>query len=325
LKILAVDDDPFILELLPLIAAKAGFPEVTTAHSGIRALEVLAEARSEFDCLILDINMPEMDGIELCSRVRKIEGYRRTPIIMLTAMSERDFMDKAFKAGATDYATKPFDVNDLGARLRVARELVQARQEVRTAQELRTQRGPFEVRQNAFDLTEAQVLDGVSWIIDFDSLKNYLMQCSRSGLGAMQVISVKIDGVAELFNRSSTEEFTYALREVADAINVGLLTKGSLISYAGDGVFVAVATSATRMVGTEIEADIQDVLDEKNSEFDNGMPMDLEVSVGNPIQPELSEISDVPTSIERAIARAASRALVKQDTPREVAIRRIGG
>jgi CheY-like chemotaxis protein len=324
LKILAVDDDPFILELLPLIAAKAGFPEVTTAHSGNRALEVLAEATAEFDCLILDINMPEMDGIELCSRVRKIEGYRRTPIIMLTAMSERDFMDKAFKAGATDYATKPFDVNDLGARLRVARELVQARQETRTAQELRTQRGPVEGRQTAFDLTKAHVLDGVSWIIDFDSLKNYLKQCSRSGLGAMQVIAVKIDSIAELFNRASTEEFSYALREVADAINVGLLTKESLISYAGDGVFVAVTTSATRMVGTEIEAYIQDVLDEKNSEFDNGMPMDLEVSVGNPIQPELSEISDVPTSIERAIARAASRASVKQDTPREVAIRRIG-
>ena len=90
MKILAVDDEPFILELLPMLAAKSGFPDVTTAHSGDLALETLVQASAPFDCLLLDINMPGMDGIELCSRVRQLDRYEKTPILMLTAMSERD-------------------------------------------------------------------------------------------------------------------------------------------------------------------------------------------------------------------------------------------
>jgi DNA-binding response OmpR family regulator len=126
MKILTVDDDAFIRELLPLIAAKAGFPDVTTVSSGQLAMETLTKVDTAFDCMLLDINMPGMNGIELCGRIRQMDAYGKTPIIMLTAMSERDYMDDAFKAGATDYATKPFDINELGARLRVAQELVLA-------------------------------------------------------------------------------------------------------------------------------------------------------------------------------------------------------
>jgi len=73
--------------------------------------------------------MPGMDGIELCRWVRQIPRYHQTPIIMLTAMRDMKNMGEAYRAGATDYATKPFDIEDLGMRLRVAQETVQAQRE----------------------------------------------------------------------------------------------------------------------------------------------------------------------------------------------------
>ena len=66
MKILAVDDDPFILELLPMIAAKAGFMDVTTTPSGELAQQAMKDAAPPFECLLFDINMPNMNGIDLC-------------------------------------------------------------------------------------------------------------------------------------------------------------------------------------------------------------------------------------------------------------------
>lgn len=120
-RILAVDDDPFIRELLPKVAARVGCPDVTVAGSGRRALALIAAQPRRFDCLLLDISMPDMDGITLCARIRAQPGYHSTPIIMLTAMTDTDHLQRAFAAGATDYTTKPFDIIDLGARLATSR------------------------------------------------------------------------------------------------------------------------------------------------------------------------------------------------------------
>jgi len=324
-RILAVDDEPYILELMPMLVARVGFPEVTTASSGALALEALLDKQAAFDCFVLDINMPGMDGIELCSRIRQIPSYRKTPIIMLTAMSERDFMDAAFKAGATDYVTKPFDIHELGARLRVAQELVLARRASDAAQISREASGHAMDRTHPFDLSEPIVLDGVDKLIDFDSFRNYLQQLSRAGLAASQLIAVKTDRIGEIYDRAGTDEFLYTLGEVASAITETLRTKGCLISYAGQGVFVVVSNSAAPLSATDIESAVQDLLDTKNSEYDTGNPMDLEVSMGSPIQPSFGDLADVPKSVERVIARAESRSEAKREQPRAANIRLLFG
>ena len=99
MKILAVDDDPFILEIFTMMAAKAGFHDVLAVHSGERALEILKDSDGAFDCMLLDINMPGIDGIDLCRMIRGMPEYTKTPIIMLTAMSDKDYVDRAFKRG----------------------------------------------------------------------------------------------------------------------------------------------------------------------------------------------------------------------------------
>jgi CheY-like chemotaxis protein len=82
---------------------------------------------SGFDCFILDVQMPGMDGIELCRQIRAIEVYKDTPIIMNTAVADRDYIDAAFAAGATDYLTKPVDEVEVKARLGVIEQLVTER------------------------------------------------------------------------------------------------------------------------------------------------------------------------------------------------------
>lgn len=320
MRILAVDDEPYILELMPMLAARVGFQDVTTASSGGAALEALLGKHTNFDCFLLDINMPGMDGIELCRRIRQIPTYRKTPIIMLTAMSEREFMDAAFKAGATDYTTKPFDIHELGARLRVAHELVLARQASELALGSGELSGQLTDRPHPFGLAEPIALDGVDGLVDFHSFKNYLKQISRAGLAASQVIAVRVDQIEEIYQLGKTDEFTYALCEVACAVTETLQTMGCLMSYAGDGVFVVVSNSAAPLSASDIESDVQQVLDEKNSEYDSGRPMDLDVSIGTPVRPSFGDLADVPRAIERAIARAHDRSVSKRHKPRGVNI-----
>jgi len=123
MKILAVDDDQSIVEILELALISMGHEEVQTARCAATALDIIDITREPFDCILLDIQMPKTDGVELCAMIRDIPGYRKIPIIMLTAMSDRKYIDRAFVAGATDYITKPFEAIELNTRLAVAERL----------------------------------------------------------------------------------------------------------------------------------------------------------------------------------------------------------
>lgn len=103
-KILVVDDDELVLSAIQELLTPMGF-SVATRSNGPAALE--AAARERFDLVILDVIMPEMDGFEVCRRVREIESYAETPILMLTAMSGEVDRQKGLDAGANLYLPKP--------------------------------------------------------------------------------------------------------------------------------------------------------------------------------------------------------------------------
>jgi CheY-like chemotaxis protein len=103
-KILVVDDDELVLVALVELLSPKGYT-VSTALGGPQALEKLEKRR--FDLLILDIIMPEMDGYQLCEKIRAMKGYSRTPIIMLTAKSGEEDQKKGLRAGANLFLPKP--------------------------------------------------------------------------------------------------------------------------------------------------------------------------------------------------------------------------
>jgi two-component system alkaline phosphatase synthesis response regulator PhoP len=114
-KILLVDDDPDILEFLSYNIKNEGY-EIETAENGIEALKKLDVFKP--DLIILDVMMPEMDGIETCKEIRKIPEFSDTLITFLTARGEDYSQIVGFESGADDYITKPIRPKVLISKLK---------------------------------------------------------------------------------------------------------------------------------------------------------------------------------------------------------------
>ncbi|MGI9578230.1 MAG: response regulator transcription factor [Microthrixaceae bacterium] len=112
-RLLVAEDDPEIRQALERILTYEGY-EVHTVNDGAAALEAVRE--SEPAAVILDVMMPFVDGIGVCRRMR--ESGDRTPVLMLTARQELDDRVAGLDAGADDYVTKPFELEELLARVR---------------------------------------------------------------------------------------------------------------------------------------------------------------------------------------------------------------
>ena len=113
-KVLVVDDDPALLKALRIGLTARG-DEVLTAHTGSEAVNQVALARP--DLVILDLGLPDLDGIEVCRRLRE---FSEVPIVVLSAYGDERRKVEALDSGADDFVTKPFGMAELEARLRVA-------------------------------------------------------------------------------------------------------------------------------------------------------------------------------------------------------------
>lgn len=112
MKILVVDDEKLLVKGMKFNLENEGY-EVECAYDGAAAVELARSNR--FDLIILDVMMPELDGIEACMRIRE---FSNVPVIMLTAKSEDSDKLMGFESGADDYLTKPFNILELKARVR---------------------------------------------------------------------------------------------------------------------------------------------------------------------------------------------------------------
>jgi DNA-binding response OmpR family regulator len=112
MKILVVDDDLELLGLIGFALRQAGYLVISAAHGG-DALE--AFAREQPDLVVLDVNLPGLNGFEVCRRIR---AESRTPIMMLTVRSSEEDQVQGLDGGADDYLTKPFSPRTLLARVR---------------------------------------------------------------------------------------------------------------------------------------------------------------------------------------------------------------
>ena len=121
MKILIAEDDRDSRELLCWILEKLG-NQVVATENGKEAWEVFR--RGCFRLVISDVLMPEIDGLELCRRVRKHKQSKYTYVIIITALiGKKDYLE-GMEAGADDFVTKPFDPDELKARLRVAERII---------------------------------------------------------------------------------------------------------------------------------------------------------------------------------------------------------
>ncbi|AIQ38284.1 MULTISPECIES: response regulator transcription factor [unclassified Paenibacillus] len=148
-KILVADDDPHIRELVEVFLRAEGMDEIYGASDGLEALQILES--NNIDLAIIDVMMPNLDGWELCRRMRQNYDF---PILMLTAKGETSQIVKGFELGSDDYLVKPFEPVVLIARVKalLKRYQISAAQRV-TVGRLRMNRKTYEVSSEYGEIT----------------------------------------------------------------------------------------------------------------------------------------------------------------------------
>ena len=238
MRILAVDDEPSILELLSTFLETEDDNEIVTAASGEHALAIIETAEKQFDCILVDIQMPEMNGIALCENIRAVPGYFHVPVIMLTAMSQKSYIEKAFAAGATDYVTKPFDFLELRCRLKAAAKIIyeynRACDVADTARQMILDNGAaFKPHPD-----EPISIDDVDRVVGYTAFENYVLAMSRAKLLFATAFAVKILDFDALHDAVSARGMRAILKIAAESIAELVPGNGNLISYRGAGVFL---------------------------------------------------------------------------------------
>lgn len=113
-RILVVDDDPHAVEILTRMLEREGY-ECLAANSGDAALKILRD--TPVDVLLLDVMMPEMDGLQVCEHLQADEDLRQVPVMLLTARDDYPTRERGMKLGVSEFLTKPVNKRELFARI----------------------------------------------------------------------------------------------------------------------------------------------------------------------------------------------------------------
>ena len=128
-KVLAVDDNPKNIQVIGSILMEANY-EVGFAMDGKQALELLMESK-DYDLVLLDVNMPVMNGFEACKAMRHNEALREIPVIFLTALNEPENILTGFDVGGQDYVSKPFNSKELLSRVKTHLDLKRSKDQLK--------------------------------------------------------------------------------------------------------------------------------------------------------------------------------------------------
>ncbi|WP_349038045.1 response regulator [Pseudotabrizicola sp. 4114] len=300
MRYLAVDDDPAFHFVLTKMMTQLGYQPPVCAISAVEALKYLSDPQEQFDAILLDIQMPGMDGIEACQHIRAMPHHSETPIMMVTTMNGREFVDQAFAVGATDYLTKPINRIELQARLGMLDRLVKEHANARSLQF--AMESMDDVESFGFAFEDAVTLPKCGSLIDYLALENHLLTLSRLKLHAHTALAFQVVGGASLFRRLNRMEFLDCMADVGSAIAACMKRQTFLLAYAGSGEFVCILNRQHPVDMQELEQELSSELMVYDAVYDSlGLPM-LEVRIGATVTSGLFSTSAVKTMLGRARA-----------------------
>lgn len=310
MRILAVDDDPLMLGLISGALSDAGYDDVTVAGSADELLTILTSEDADFDCMLLDIVMPDLDGIELCKWLRSLERYRTTHILMVTSRSDKAHMERAFVAGASDYLAKPFEVHELCSRLQAVQASM-TRKPPSLSSALRPAPAGVIHDHVPLDFSEPISIPNDDAALSYNALAEYVLHLPRPQLLATRIFALKIGGMGEFYAHRTGREYVELLKEVAQAIASCLVQPVFSFAYAGEGVFLCIARGSREYDPLHIEAIIDGHLRSRGS-----VPAELSVCSSALLRAGASRSGH---SIERVIRLAIDSALERAAAARAVA------
>lgn len=294
MKVLVVDDDDLIRELLVEILSAHGYKDITQTNSGEAGLAKVNAADTPFDCFMFDIQMPGMDGIELCAAVRAIDFYKQTPVIMITAMNNQDYIGRAFTAGATDYVTKPFDMTELMTRIRLADKLQAETRKANQAAQVAPARAktPF---------SEPVLISEIKGFVNSAILENYAMINLEQKPFPIAAVAIQVPELAAVHEGSSDDEFNYVLMDVAEVISDAMARSQAFLTYAGNGVFLVVGNKAKIPDDEMLRDTLIPMLNDEQYVFCDQVPTAFSVRLGERTSPKIFERRGNLGFLERAV------------------------
>jgi CheY-like chemotaxis protein len=280
MKILAVDDDPDFRAILEPALARQGYTDVTLAESGEDALRIIRESAVEFDCFILDIQMPGMDGIELCRRIRGLDAYRDAVCVMNTSLSDRKYIDSAFAAGATDYLTKPIDEIEIRARLGMTKRLVNERRISKIA--ISTSR-PNVITTPSVGFNDSIPMKRIEGAIDAFAMENYLKTLGIFRAFSISAFAVKVVNARQIYDMDGGAVFSEVMLDVGTCLSDCMKSHGRMISYFGGGQFVCLIEGQRTWSRDGFAATLSEYILEFEAIYDDlGITMPT-IEVGEPV------------------------------------------
>lgn len=251
MSILIVDDSPDARLFLEAILKRAGYKDICLADSARDAIDYLSKDnlrgadRGGVDLILMDITMPEMNGIEACRRIKEIKRFRDVPIIMVTANTNLDDLQTAFDAGALDYITKPPNKVELlarvGSALRLKHEM--NRRKARENELLGVTQQLIAANK---ELERISSLDGLTGIPNrryFEKTFHKEWQRAIRQVEPLSLIMSDIDHFKYYNDKYGHLPGDDCLRMVANAINNTPRRPGDFVARYGGEEFVAVLPS----------------------------------------------------------------------------------
>jgi diguanylate cyclase (GGDEF)-like protein len=260
MSVLIVDDSADNRDPLRSILERAGFTNILIADSAAAAFQRLGMNNSacdhtSIDVILMDIMMPQMDGIEACRRIKAVSWLRDIPIIMVTSVADSREVASAFSAGAMDYITKPVNVVELLARVHSARALKREMDCRKTREEelLAVTRQLEAANQKLERLSQ---LDGLTEIANRRSFDSFLDRAWRQAIRSstpLSLIMIDIDHFKNYNDTYGHQRGDECLKQVACALNQVLHRPTDFLARYGGEEFAAVL-SDTDLRGAEVVA-----------------------------------------------------------------------
>lgn len=230
--ILIVDDDMFMRKILVRYLERESY-RVVEASDGMEALKVYQETRP--DMILLDAVMPVLDGFECCSRLQKLPNGDHVPVLIITALEDRESVDRAYEVGASDYVTKPIHWAVLRQRVRRLLDQANLHQQLESAN-----------KQLAIVVGELQRLvsiDGLTQVANRRCLDEYLEhECRRSQReqSPISMVLCDIDFFKNYNDNYGHQEGDRCLQEVAHAISGSTNRPADLVARYGGEEFAII-------------------------------------------------------------------------------------
>lgn len=251
--VLIVDDNPHNLQVLGKLLQENGY-QIQFATNGEAALEWMK--KELFDIILLDINMPVMNGFEVCKQIRSNEAMNKIPVIFLSADIDRESILKGFELGAQDYITKPFDSRELLSRVRTHLKLKRSLEELERINETLEKK----VSERTEELKNANE--------QLEALNNKLLDLDKAKSEFLNLISHEIRtplngiiGPVEILKESAS------IREIAELIEILDMSVRRLEKFSLNALLITrlkTRQNAIQRESVPVEALINDILIEKD-------------------------------------------------------------